>query len=263
MVVTKSWTWFVFVLSVSAVACSVGAVAEEAVDVPQVTFQEPSIKVFNLNKQLELQFQSNIPASELRARVFWGGKDELKARAKHAPAGACAYYSSFLINYASENGEVKFGWWFKPYSLKQVSDQDFDNQVYTVVLERARGPKLEAFRLYQKDVDNYFDHGQEIVVVAPQGLKSGANSTVQEVRRIQLASSGNAQNPNPGRHPFLTPPHGPEGCIVVKTLRAAGASDPQLESPTEQLVLESCLGVGKPLPLHRPFGSISAGWALR
>jgi hypothetical protein len=254
------WTWFYVLCSVTCVLCSLPAYAQDVVDLPRVAFQEPPMKVFNMNEQLELQFNSDIPARELRARVFWGSKEELKERARNIPHGACAYYPTFIVNFASSNGEVKFGWGFSPYWLKQVSQQAFDNQVYTIVLEKARVPKLDNFRLYAKDVDNYFDRGQQIVIVAPPELKSGAEKAVERVRAIQVASTSTAP-PERGRE---GQDEASQRCILITTARVLPLDSPLASaSSRDQLTVQPCLAVGEPLPLHLPFAALSGACSLR
>jgi hypothetical protein len=198
-----------------------------------VKFKEPAPKEFEINDSLEFIVQSDTPVNKLRARVFWERKKDLIARAEHAPVKGCVYYPSFVVPFQSANGEIKFAWQFRAYFLKQVSDDAFENQPYTVVLEKDGPVSPEEFRLYPKDVEAYFQSGQEIVVIAPPSLQSGARATVEEVRSTRIRESQNVLNRAQGPE---SPP-AEEKCIVVKTRQVAAK-----ESTGElaELLLESC-----------------------
>jgi hypothetical protein len=169
----------------------------QGIRLPRVTFNEPPVKIFNINEPLRLDLSSSVDPKQLRARIFWGSKQELIEKAKNSHAGVCVYYPSFTVGYSSRNGEVTFGWVFQPYSLRQTADDGFDNQSYTVVLELANSAaSVDDFRLSPKDVDSYFSSGQDIVLVAPPSLHSGAASLVGKVQMIRASEiqlrSGNS-----------------------------------------------------------------------
>ena len=88
----------------------------QSIELPNVKFIEPPIREFQINDSLHFHIQTDIPPDKLRARVFWGRKQELVGRVQNAPAKSCVYFPSFVIQFDSANGEVKFGWQFKAYS---------------------------------------------------------------------------------------------------------------------------------------------------
>jgi len=194
-------------------------VAQESVELPKVTFSEPPVREFDINDSLLLHIKTDVPFNKLQARVFWGTKAGLIDRAKSAPAKSCVYYPSFVVPFQSSNGGVRFGWQFQPYFLKQVSDDRFDNQVYTVVLEKRATQVVKEFRLYPKDVELYFQSGQEIVVIAPPGLQAGARAVVARVKEIKAIEVQQASKGGPG-----TPTAPRAECIVVKTRHVATAN---------------------------------------
>ena len=203
------------------------------IDVPNVVFNEPSPREFEINDSLHFHLRSSIPVSQLRARVFWESKRELIDRARNAPPRSCVYYPSFVFGFESANGEVKFGWQFKDYSLRQIGDGALGNQVYTVVLERVSPSTVEQFNLYPKDVEHYFQSGQEIVLIAPPSLQSGAKATVERIKKIKNEEARTAIRNAPQRaHPSAE-----EACIVVNTHHT-------LTSAAE-LVVESCATLGQ------------------
>jgi hypothetical protein len=198
------------------------------IDLPQVAFLEPPLREFEVNDNLHLHLQSDTPFDKLRARVFRGSKKDLIARARNAPSGSCVSYPSFLVRYASSNGEVKFGWQFNYYFLNQKSDDGFDNQTYTVVLEKDGPSTIDSFSLIPPSVKTYFRSGQEIELIAPPALQSGAHAKVVDFKKAMERSeaSRNASTGNVGT-PVAVP------CITIRTKQVANTAVPEL-------VLESC-----------------------
>ncbi|HLM82218.1 MAG TPA: hypothetical protein VK302_16565 [Terriglobales bacterium] len=224
-----------FVLAMLALSFTAASFAQKSIELPNVTFNEPSPREFEINDSLHFHIQSDTPVDKLRARVFWGQKQDLIDRARNAPTKSCVYYSSFVIRFAGSNGEANFGWQFNYYSLQQVSDEAFDNQAYTVVLEKDGPTTAEQFRLSPKDVEKYFQSGQEIVLIAPAALRSGARDKVENVRRIKAKES---QNASTGVSHAVAAGPVEEGCIVVETKHVASAA-------VSELLLESCGNIGQ------------------
>jgi hypothetical protein len=209
------------------------AIAQKTVvDIPDIKFSDPDKKTFNLNEQLALHFHADVPKSKLRARVFWESKADLIEKAKSAPPRSCVPYPSFVAGPAGENGAVKFSWFFNPSNLKPVKGRDdaFENQVYTIVLEGTDKPEIDDWRMSPRDVEDYFNKGLEIVVVADERLRSGAKNEVAKVMQKDVP-----QGPSTGAARIVAARNPTENCIVIRTVPAPGSS-------TAQLVGERCQG---------------------
>jgi hypothetical protein len=210
------------VLLVATVAAWDVVLFAQGIHLPHVIFDEPPTKVFNVNQELRLTFASNTDPSKLRARIFWGSKSELTDRAKQNQSGVCVYYSSFVVAFSSRNGEVTFAWVFRPYSLKQIGDDGFDNQPYTVVLEAANSSNISEFRLTPKDAASYFASGQDIVLVAPPQLHSGAKSLVRDVQSIRASET---RLPSRGSGGAISLGDKTHSCLIVTTEHVADSGE--------------------------------------
>jgi len=203
------------------------ASAQTSIQLPNVRFIEPSVREFDADDNLHLHIQSDTPYEKLQVRVFWGSKKDLIDRAKNKPPQSCVYYPSFVKPYASSNGEVRFGWQFSYIFLDQKSDDGFGNQTYTVVPEIYSTTQIDDFRLSPRGAKEYFQSGQEIVLIAPPELQSHAAVKVAKAKQSVAVSDAS-------RTKTTTVVAGPEeGCIMIKTKRAPNAL-------VSELLLESC-----------------------
>ena len=261
--------WLSRILWVSVMAYGSRFLGQDKVELPNVKFQEPSPKTFQLEKRLQLRFQSDIAPAKLHARLFPGSKEELKAKARFAPPGTCVSYGSWVSDYAGADGGVEFNLFFGSNLLNQVSNTGFDNREFTVVLEEAE-PQLTNFRLYSKDVADYFDRGLEIVLVAPDWLRSGkrAEAEIAKLHQAPQTTSGSSQSESANNsHPpdsfqsdkskhAAGSKNRPEGtletCIVIHSKGARASADSQPAADGDQLAEVACLGLGMPELIHWP-----------
>lgn len=231
------------------------AVAQGTIDLPLVTFHEGPVKQFELNQSLRLQIDSTIPAKQLQVRVFAGRKKELIAKVKDAPKGTCVRYSARVFGYKTGNGETEFEWTLSQQDLRGDSVNGFGNAVYTVVLEKAGAAYVGDFRLYRKDVERYFQAGQEIVLIAPEPLREGTRARKSVWARVAGIVGSPVSGGGTGGNSFwgggggssfsgTAPASGstpqvrvgpPETCLVIRTKQG-----PLSASSSAELVLTTC-----------------------